>query len=335
MEMGSTAERRAFVAAMLVNLALLPLAVGQATAAAGAQSYPVKPLRLIVPFPAGASSDIVGRMLGDKLSEQMGEQVLADNRPGAGGNVGIGFTAKSPPDGYTMVIATSSIAVSPSLYLKLGYDPVKDLAPVARLTSIPNVLVVHPSIPAKTLRQFIALARAHPGKLNFGSGGAGTTNHLANELLKHLEKVDIVHVPYKGVTQAMLAMMGGEVDEVVMPVASALTHIRAGKVRALVVLSQARISTLPDVPTAIEAGVPGLTLTVWYGMFAPAATPREIVTRLNRELVKALETPDLRERLAAIGVDPWPGTPEQLGELLRSQIETFGRVVRSANLPKQ
>jgi len=335
MEMGSTAERRAFVAAMLVNLALLPLAVGQATAAAGAQSYPVKPLRLIVPFPAGASSDIVGRMLGDKLSEQMGEQVLADNRPGAGGNVGIGFTAKSPPDGYTMVIATSSIAVSPSLYLKLGYDPVKDLAPVARLTSIPNVLVVHPSIPAKTLRQFIALARAHPGKLNFGSGGAGTTNHLANELLKHLEKVDIVHVPYKGVTQAMLAMMGGEVDEVVMPVASALTHIRAGKVRALVVLSQARISTLPDVPTAIEAGVPGLTLTVWYGMFAPAATPREIVTRLNRELVKALETPDLRERLAAIGVDPWPGTPEELGELLRSEIETFGRVVRSANLPKQ
>jgi len=333
--MGSTAERRAFVAAMLVNLALLPLAVGQATAAAGAQSYPVKPLRLIVPFPAGASSDIVGRMLGDKLSEQMGEQVLADNRPGAGGNVGIGFTAKSPPDGYTMVIATSSIAVSPSLYLKLGYDPVKDLAPVARLTSIPNVLVVHPSIPAKTLRQFIALARAHPGKLNFGSGGAGTTNHLANELLKHLEKVDIVHVPYKGVTQAMLAMMGGEVDEVVMPVASALTHIRAGKVRALVVLSQARISTLPDVPTAIEAGVPGLTLTVWYGMFAPAATPREIVTRLNRELVKALETPDLRERLAAIGVDPWPGTPEQLGELLRSEIETFGRVVRAANLPKQ
>ena len=333
--MGSTAERRAFVAAMLVNLALLPLAVGQATAAAGAQSYPVKPLRLIVPFPAGASSDIVGRMLGDKLSEQMGEQVLADNRPGAGGNVGIGFTAKSPPDGYTMVIATSSIAVSPSLYLKLGYDPVKDLAPVARLTSIPNVLVVHPSIPAKTLRQFIALARAHPGKLNFGSGGAGTTNHLANELLKHLEKVDIVHVPYKGVTQAMLAMMGGEVDEVVMPVASALTHIRAGKVRALVVLSQARISTLPDVPTAIEAGVPGLTLTVWYGMFAPAATPREIVMRLNRELVKALETPDLRERLAAIGVDPWPGTPEQLGELLRSEIETFGRVVRAANLPKQ
>ncbi len=333
--MGSTAERRAFVAAMLVNLALLPLAVGQATAAAGAQSYPVKPLRLIVPFPAGASSDIVGRMLGDKLSEQMGEQVLADNRPGAGGNVGIGFTAKSPPDGYTMVIATSSIAVSPSLYLKLGYDPVKDLAPVARLTSIPNVLVVHPSIPAKTLRQFIALARAHPGKLNFGSGGAGTTNHLANELLKHLEKVDIVHVPYKGVTQAMLAMMGGEVDEVVMPVASALTHIRAGKVRALVVLSEARISTLPDVPTAIEAGVPGLTLTVWYGMFAPAATPREIVTRLNRELVKALETPDLRERLAAIGVDPWPGTPEQLGELLRSEIETFGRVVRAANLPKQ
>jgi len=335
MEMRSTADRCAFVAAMLFNLLLWPVGAVPAVAATGAQSYPVKPLRLVVPFPAGASSDIVGRMLGEKLAEQMGEQIVADNRPGAGGNVGIGFTAKSPPDGYTIVIATSSIAVSPSLYLKLGYDPVKDLAPVARLTSIPNVLVVHPSVPAKTLRQFVALARAHPGKLNFGSGGAGTTNHLANELLKHLEKIDMVHVPYKGVTQAMVAMMGGEVDEVVMPVASALPHIRAGKVRALAVLSEARIAALPDVATAIEAGIPGLTLSVWYGMFAPAATPREIVVRLNRELVKALETPDLRERLAAIGVDPWPGTSEQLGELLRTEIETFGRVVRAANLPRQ
>jgi tripartite-type tricarboxylate transporter receptor subunit TctC len=299
-----------------------------------AQAYPVKPLRLIVTFPAGASSDVVGRLIGEKLSAQLGEQVVPDNRAGAGGNLGLAFAAKTPPDGYTIVIATASIAVSPFLYAKLGYDPVKDLAPVARLTNIPNILLVHPSVPAKTLRQFINLARAHPGKLNFGSGGAGTTNHLANELLKHLEKINMVHVPYKGVTQAMLAMMGGEVDEVVMPVATAIMQIRAGKVRPLAVLTEQRIAALPDVPTGIEAGVAGFTMPLWYGMFAPAGTPRDIVQRLSRELVKALETPDLRERLAALGVDPWPGTAEELGELLRADIERYGTIVRAAGVPR-
>jgi tripartite-type tricarboxylate transporter receptor subunit TctC len=316
-----------------ILLCICALAAPPATAAT--TSYPAKPIRLVVPFPAGASSDIVGRMLGEKLAEQMGQQVVPDNRPGAGGNLGIGFAAQSAPDGYTIVIATASIAVSPSLYAKLGYDPIKDLAPVARLTTIPNVLLVHPSVPAKTLRQFVNLARAHPGKLNFGSGGAGTTNHLANELLKHLEKIDLVHVPYKGVTQAMVAMMGGEVDEVVMPVSTALSHIRAGKVRALAVLTDERIATLPEVPTGIEAGVKGFTMPLWYGMFAPAATPRELVARLNRELVKALEGRDLRERLLALGVDPWPGSAEQLGELLKIEIERYGQVARAANLPRQ
>jgi tripartite-type tricarboxylate transporter receptor subunit TctC len=310
-------------------------ALGQPTAPAAARAYPVKPIRLIVPFPAGASSDIVGRMLAQKISEALGEQIVADNRAGAGGNLGIALTAKAAPDGYTLVIATASIAVSPSLYSNPGYDPVNDLTPVARLTSIPNILIVHPSVPAKTLRQFISLARAQPGKLNFGSGGAGTTNHLANELLKHLEKIDIVHVPYKGVTQAMTAMMGGEVDEVVMPVTTAIPQIRAGKVRALAVLTDQRVATLPEVPTGIEAGVKGFTMPLWYGMFAPAATPRDIVSRLNRELVKVLEAPDLREQLAAQGVDPWPGTPEQLGELLRADIERYGTIARSAGLKRQ
>jgi tripartite-type tricarboxylate transporter receptor subunit TctC len=333
--MGSIDVRRATIVAVLSLALLCTGALAHAAAPGAAQVFPAKPLRLIVPFPAGASSDIVGRMLGEKLSEQLGEQVVPDNRAGAGGNLGIAFAAKSPPDGYTMVIATASIAVSPSLYTKLGYDPVKDLAPVARLTNIPNILLVHPSVPAKTLRQFINLARAHPGKLNFGSGGVGTTNHLANELLKHLEKIDMVHVPYKGVTQAMLAMMGGEVDEVVMPVPTALMHIHAGKVRPLAVLTEQRIAALPDVPTGIEAGVAGFTMPLWYGMFAPAGTPRDIVSRLSRELVKALETPDLRERLAALGVDPWPGTPEELGELLRADIERYGTVVRAARVPRQ
>ena len=320
---------------VLPTLLLCICALASTPASAATTSYPAKPIRLVVPFPAGASSDIVGRMLGEKLAEQMGQQVVPDNRPGAGGNLGIGFAAQSAPDGYTMVIATASIAVSPSLYAKLGYDPIKDLAPVARLTTIPNVLIVHPSVPAKTLRQFVNLARAQPGKLNFGSGGSGTTNHLANELLKHLEKIDLVHVPYKGVTQAMVAMMGGEVDEVVMPVSTALSHIRAGKVRALAVLTDQRIATLPEVPTGIEAGVKGFTMPLWYGMFAPAATPKEIVSRLNRELVKALESRDLRERLLALGVEPWPGSAEELGELLKVEIERYGQVARAANLPRQ
>ena len=310
-------------------------ALAQTPVPGGGKGYPAKPIRLVVPFPAGASSDIVGRMLGQKMTEQLGEQIIADNRAGAGGNLGIAVAAKSPPDGYTILIATASIAVSPSLYVNPGYDALKDLVPIARLTNIPNILLVHPSVPAKTLRQFINLARSRPGKLNFGSGGAGTTNHLANELLKHLEKIDIVHVPYKGVTQAMTAMMGGEVDEVVMPVSTAIPQIRAGKVRALAVLTEQRVSALPDIPTGIEAGVPGFTMPLWYGMFAPAATPRPIVTRLSAELTKALESADIRERLAALGVDPWPGTAEQLAELLRADINRYGTIVRMAGLPKQ
>jgi len=288
-----------------------------------------------VTFPPAASSDIVGRMLGQTLLEQLGWQVVVDNRPGAGGNVGIAVAAKAPSDGYTIVIVTSGIAISPSLYSNLAYDALRDLTPVARLASIPNVMIVHPSVPAKTLRQFISLARAHPGKLNFGSGGVGTTNHLANELLKRLEKISMVHIAYKGVTQAMVAMTGGEVDEVIMPVPSALSQIRAGRVRALAVLSDERLPTLPDVPTSKEAGVDNFTMPLWYGMFAPAATPRDIVARLGVEIVKALGMPELRERLQASGVDPWPGTPEQLAELLRTETARYAAIVRSAGLPRE
>lgn len=313
----------------------LSLTLGAIPAWSWAQSFPSKPLRLIVAFPPGASSDLVGRLIVAKMGEQMGQQVIPDNRPGAGGNLGLAMTSKAAPDGYTMGIATASIAVSPSLYNDLGYDPVRDLAPVARLTNIPNILIVHPSVPARSLRDFINLARATPGRLNFGTGGTGTTNHLANELLKYLAKIDIVHVPYKGVTQAMMAMIQGEVDEVVMPVSTALPQIRQGKVRPLAVLTEKRIPTLPEVPTGIEAGVPGFTMPLWYGMFAPGATPRDLVGRLNRELVKALQSKDVVDKLTAMGVDPWPGTAEQLGELLKSEIERYGAVVRAAKIPKQ
>ncbi len=318
----------------LCSVLTAPGAHAQTPAPGAAKGYPAKPIRLVVPFPPGASSDVVGRLLAQKMTAQLGEQVIADNRSGVGGNLGIGAVAKSAPDGYTIVIATASIAVSPSLYKNLGFDPVKDLAPVARLTSLPNVMIIHPSVPAKTLRQFIDLARASPGKLNFGSGGAGTTNHLANELLKHLAKINIVHVPYKGVTVAMTAMLGGEVDEVVMPVTTAIPQLRAGKVRALAVLTPQRIASLPDVPTGIEAGVKDFVMPLWYGMFAPAGTPREIVARLHGALVAALKSPDTGKQLTAMGVDPWPGSPEELGTMLREDIARYGEIVRSAGLPK-
>jgi tripartite-type tricarboxylate transporter receptor subunit TctC len=321
-----------------IGKALLSIAAALGTALfcgavfAQVPAYPTKPVRLILPFPPGAPNDMVGRALGQKLAEQLGENVVPENRAGAGGNVGLGAAAKSPADGYTLVLSTPGIAISPALYAQLPYDGIRDFAPIARVSIIQNVMVVHPSVPAKTLRQFISLARAHPGKLNFGSGGPGTTNHLANELLKSQERISMVHVPYKGATVGMMALIGGEVDEVILPVASAIPQIRAGRVRALAVLSETRVPTLPEVPTAKEAGVDNFVVAVWYGLFAPAGTPRAIVERLNREVVRALDTPDVRKQLAAMGVDPWPGTPEELAGLLRSETARYSKLIKSIGL---
>jgi len=319
----------------LQNAALAAaLVVASFCGSALAQSYPSKPIRLVLPFPAAGPSDIVGRAVGQKLAEQLGENVVPDNRVGAGGSVGIAAVTKAPPDGYTVLVVSAAIAIIPSLYANLSYDALRDLAPVARLATIENVLLVHPSVPAKTLRQFVTLARANPGKLNYGSGGPGTTNHLANELLKNLEKINMVHVPYKGATLATVALIGGEVDEVIVSVASALPLIQTGKVRPLAVLSERRVATLPDVPTAKESGVDDFLMSIWYGMFAPAGTPREIISRLNREIMKALESPAMRERMAAAGIDPWPGTPEQMAGLLRSETARFAKIIESAGLKK-
>jgi tripartite-type tricarboxylate transporter receptor subunit TctC len=297
-----------------------------------AQSYPVKPIRMIVSFPAGGPSDVLGRALMQKLAEQLGQNIVPDNRVGAGGNLGIALAAKSAPDGYTILITSPTIAISPSLYSHLDYDAARDLAPVARLASIQNVLLVHPSVPAKTLGEFIALARSQPGKLNYGSGGPGTTNHLANELLMSLAGIKLVHVPYKGATIATLALIGGEIDEVIVSAATVLPQIRAGRVRALAVLAESRVAALPEVPTAKEAGVDGLVVPIWYAMFAPAATPREIVTRLNHEIVKALTAPDLREKLAASGIDAWPGSPEDLAALVRSETARYAAIIEKAGV---
>mgnify|MGYP003342405630 FL=1 len=245
-----------------------------------------------------------------KMGEQMNANFVPDNRPGAGGNLGLALAAKAPADGYTLLVTSSSIAVSPWLYKKLDYDAEKDFAPIARLAEIPNVLLVNPSVQAKTLKEFIALARTNPGKLNYGSGGAGTTNHLANELLMSLEKINLVHVPYKGASVAVFSLISGEVDEVVVAVASSLTQIRAGKVRALAVLSERRTPALPEVPTAKEAGVDHFVMPIWFGMFAPAKTSRELTGKLYAEVKKAMTAPDFKERLSAAGVEPWLGSPE-------------------------
>jgi tripartite-type tricarboxylate transporter receptor subunit TctC len=297
-----------------------------------AQSYPSRTVRLILPFPAGGPTDILGRAIGQKLSEQLGQPVVADNRPGAGGNLGAEQAAKAPPDGHTLLLSSPSISISPSLYKKMPYDPQKDLAPVSLVAGIPNVMVVHPTVPARTLREFVQLAKARPGKLNFGSGGAGTTNHLASELLKTLTKVDMVHVPYKGSNQAMLALLGGEVDMVVIAVSPALPQIEAGKVRALAVLNEKRVPTLPNVPTSREAGIDNFVVSVWYGILAPGGTPRDIVNRLNADLGKVVKAQDVKERLAQAGVEPLHSTPEHFAGFIRSEATRYAQVIRNAGI---
>lgn len=300
-----------------------------------AQSYPNKPIRMILPFPAGAPSDLVGRIIGQKMGEQMGHNLVPDNRAGAGGNLALGLTATAPSDGYTVVVSSPTVAISPSLYKKLSYNASKDLAPVARLAAIENVMVVHPSVPAKTLKQFIELARSKPGVLNYGSGGAGTTNHLANELLKYLEKINVVHVPYKGATLATVAAMSGEVDQTIVSVASILPLIRQGRVRPLVVLSEKRVPNLPDVLTSTEAGYPNFRMSIWYAMFVPAGTPRDIINRLSREAQKALDSKELRQTLDAQSITPWYGTPEQLADLVKTETVRFAAVIKGAGIQPQ
>lgn len=300
-----------------------------------AQSFPSKPVRLILPFPPGGPSDIQGRVLAQQLSEQIGQTVVSDNRPGVGGNFGLEVASKAPPNGYTIVLSSPTVAISPSLYKRLNYNADTDLAPVARLTTIENVLVVHPSVPAKSLNEFVELARTHSGKLNFGSGGAGTTNHLANEMLQHIAKIKMVHIPFKGATLAVLSLISGEVDEVVVSVPSVMPYIKAGKVRPLAVLSSKRVPQLPNVPTGIEAGYKGLTISIWYGIFAPAGTPRNIVMRLNLEITKALNAPALKRRLVNLGIQPWPGSPEELASLVRSEKERFAALIKAAGISKR
>lgn len=305
------------------------------TLAAGpalAQAYPSKTIRLIMPFPPGGPTDIVGRLVAAKVSEQVGQSIVADSRPGASGNVGLEIASKAQPDGYTIVLSSPVIALSPLLYTRLNYDPQKDLAPISLVGAVRNVLVVHPSVPAKTVKELVEIARKNPGKLNYGSGGVGTTTHLAPELLKSLEKLDIVHVPYKGSGLALIGLASGQVDMEVLAAPAALGQIQAGRVRALAVLSPKRLPDLPNVLTTKEQGFENFEISVWYGMLAPAGTPREIINRLNAEFTKATTAPDMQPRFATAGVEPLTSTPEEFGNFIKREAARFAKVIKEAGI---
>ena len=327
---GQAARRALMTAGAIVGVVFL---IGAMVVPLCAQPYPNKPIRFILPFATGGTADILGRIIGPKLAERLGQPVVLENHAGAGGNVGIEFVAKARPDGYTIVLATAALATSPSLYKKLNYDPIKDLTPIALVGHTPNLVLVQPSSPIKNLKELVEYARANPGKLNYATAGVGSSTHLAGELLNSLAKIKIVHVPYKSGGASLIGLMGGEVEVLVSPTSSSLSQVKAGKVRALAVLSNKRASSLPNVPTAKEAGIDNCESTAWYGMLAPGGTPRDIVNRLNAEWIRVAAMPDIIEKIQNAGVDPLSGTPEQFAEFIKSEIERWTKVIKEANIP--
>ena len=288
-------------------------------------------MRLILPFPPGGGTDILGRLVAERLSARLGQPVVTDNRGGAGGNLGAEAAAHAAPDGHTLLFAATTLAISPSLYAKLNYD-LKDLAPISLVATVPNVMITHPSVPARTLQEFIALAKAKPGEMNFGSGGNGTSNHLGGERFNMVAGVKLVHIPYKGVNLAMNDAIAGNVQLVLIGITAAAPQIKAGRLRALAVLAPQRSAALPDVPTAAESGLPDLDVTTWYGLLAPAGTPRPIIARLNAEIARIMHAPDLQERLAAMAAEPRTSTPEEFAAYIRQEAARWGDVVRKAGL---
>jgi len=314
--------------------ALMAPAHGQTPAAESRPAYPVKVIRVILPFAEGGTG-FVGRWVALKLTDVLAQSVIVDPRPGAGGNIGFEAAAKSPPDGYTLVLGNAALSLSQSLYKRPGYDPARDFAPIAMLASVPNVLVVHPSVPAQSLQQLVQLARRQPGKLAFGSSGVSGTPRLGVELLKSLTRIDILHVPYKGATIALVGLLSGEVDMVVAVPMSIAQYVKQGKLRALATLSPQRSNALPDVPTTAEAGMPQLVVINWYALLAPAGTPREIIDRLNAEVVKIMKSSETRERFAPLGADPTPSTSQELSEFLRTDTVRWAKVIKDAGIPAE
>jgi tripartite-type tricarboxylate transporter receptor subunit TctC len=312
---------------------LLGAAALWAAQAVQAQNYPVKPIRLIVPFTPGGTSDILGRAVGQKLTEAWGQPVIVDNVAGAGGSVGADRAAKAAPDGYTLLMGhIGTLAVNPSIYPKLPYDPVKNFTPVAWVASVPNVLAVHPSVPAKSLKELVALAKAKPGQLNYGSGGNGSAAHLATEYLKLQSQTSMVHVPYRGTAPAMADLVAGQIQLVFTGAPAVLPFVKSGQLRALAVSSSKRLEAMPELPTVAESGYKGFEADQWYGIVAPAGTPPDIVNKLNAQINKALESSELKTRLQSEGAIAMPSSPETFGALIVREIARWKPVVKAAQI---
>jgi tripartite-type tricarboxylate transporter receptor subunit TctC len=300
-------------------------------AAAWAQPYPSRPIRIVVPFPAGGTTDLIARAAGQKLTESLGQPVVVDNRPGAGGNIGAELVAKSPPDGYTLLMGTvGTHAINASLYPKMPYDHVRDFAPIILVAGVPNVLVVNPSLPVNSVQELIAYGKANPGKLNFASSGNGTSIHLSGELFKTMTGVQMAHIPYKGSSPALQDLAGGQVQLMFDNLPSALPLIKAGRLKALAVTSKTRAPALPDVPTVAESGLPGFEASSWFGLLAPAGTPQPVIAKVNAEIARWLATPEAREKLTAQGANVVGGTPEDFARHIAAETAKWQKVVKES-----
>jgi tripartite-type tricarboxylate transporter receptor subunit TctC len=312
---------------------LLLAAAVLAIPAAQAQSYPTRPIRLVVPFPPGGSADILGRALAQRVGEGLGQSVVVENRPGAGTAIAAELVAKAAPDGYTLMLGTvSSHAINPALNPKLPVDPLRDFTPVAPVASIPFALLVHPSVPARTVPELVGYARSKPGKLDYSSAGSGTSNHLAGELFEAMTGTYMVHIPYRGSAPALQDLIAGRVSVMFDLVLTAAPHVRSGAVRGLAVTGANRSAALPDLPTIAESGIPGYEVSAWFAVFGPAGMPRPVVDRLNAEIARALAAPDLRQRLASQGAETLAGSPDEFAAYLKAEIAKWGKVVRAGGI---
>lgn len=326
---------------MNANVLMLLLAAGtsagllSSTAALG-QAYPAKPIRFVVGFTPGGTTDILARELGARIQESWGRSVVVDNRPGAGGNISAEVVAKSPPDGYTVLVATNSFAINPALYSNLSFNPINNFAPITFVGSVTNIIFAHPSVPAKTIKELIVLAKARPGEVTFGSGGVGTSPQLAVELFKTLAKIDIVHVPYKGVPPVIQGLLSGEVALGVasLPSAGIPDLVKSGRIRGMALTGAKRAAAVPAVPTLAESGFPGFDVVIWYGMLAPAGTPEDLIAKLNKEVIRVLGLPVVRERLASLDFDISTSTPAEFGAYIKSELVQWAKVVKAAGIDK-
>ncbi|HEV8110064.1 MAG TPA: tripartite tricarboxylate transporter substrate binding protein [Burkholderiales bacterium] len=296
------------------------------------QTYPARPVKMVVPFSPGGPNDIIARLIGNKLGEALGQQMVIDNRPGGGGNIGTDAVAKAPPDGYTLLSAGPGSLIMNPVLMKVPYDTARDFAPVSLMAHAPNVLVVHPSVPAKTLKELLALARAQPGRLNYASSGPGSSAHVAVALFASMAHIDITHVPYRGTGPAVNDLVAGQVQLAIVGIPPVLPHVKNGRLRALGVTGKTRSPELPDVPTVDEAGVPGYVVNLWYGLLVPTGTPQAIVTRLASEVTRIVRAPEMREKLAAAGAEPGGGTPEDYAAVIRADTVLWTRVIREAGI---